>query len=110
MEGVNKVGLPAWLIAVAGSWAVSFEVGAAATLGILMQWTLKAPEKVQNWVAPVVAIAGGVGLYVFVLGHRPDSWPVTQQWLSGFIMWVFTALGVASATGRTGGAPKTDSL
>lgn len=110
MNGVNKVALPAWLVAVATSWAVSFELGAAATLGLIMQWTLKAPAGVQNWVPPLVAVVAGIGLYVYVLGHRPTSWPVTQEWLTGFITWVFASLGVASATGRTGGAPKTDSL
>jgi sterol desaturase/sphingolipid hydroxylase (fatty acid hydroxylase superfamily) len=110
VDGLSKVGLPAWLIAVLSSWAVSVEVGSAVTLGYAVQWALKAPAKVADWVAPLVVVVGGAVLYVFVLGHAPTSWPPSNAWVGGLVLWTAAALGTASASGLTGGAPATNSL
>jgi len=109
MGGLSVIGLPAWLIGVLSSWAISFEVGSAATLGYAVQWALKAPERVANWIAPVVVLLGGASLYIFVLGH-PPTFPITNSWVSGLVLWIAAALGVGSAAGHTGGAPATNSI
>lgn len=110
MEGVNKFGLPAWLMTIAAAYLVSTEAAACATFGLVMQVTLKAPKKVHDWVAPLAALVVGGALYVFILGHRPSTMPPGREWLVSFVMWAASALGFASATGKTGGAPKTNSL
>lgn len=110
MEGVNKFGLPAWLLTIAAAYLVSTDAAACATFGLVMQWTLKAPKKVHDWIAPVVAIVVGGALYVFALGHQPAVLPPTREWSVAFVMWAFSALGIASAIGKTGGAPKSNTL
>lgn len=110
MEGVNKFGLPAWLLTIGAAYLVSTEAAACATFGFIMQWTLKAPAKVHDWIAPTVAVVVGGALYVFVLGHKPAALPPSREWIVAFVMWDASALGFASATGRSGGAPKTNTL
>ena len=110
MEGLTVAGVPAWLIALIGAWSISFELGAAATVGYVGQWLLKAPAKVRDWVAPVAILGICLLLWTFVLGHAPKAWPPSREWFAAFIAWTASALGVASAAGRTGGAPKTNSL
>lgn len=110
MDSALKVGIPAWLAAIVGAWAISAELGAAATVGYVGQWTLKAPAKVRDWVAPAAIVTACGLLYVFALGHMPQHWPPSREWFAGFITWAAASLGVASASGRTGGAAKTNSL
>lgn len=110
LGGASAVGVPAWLVGIIGAWAVSFEVGAAATVGYLAQWTLKAPAKIRDWVAPLVIVVACLVLWVFALGHMPAQWPPSREWVSEFVIWAAAALGVASASGRTGGAARTNSL
>lgn len=110
--GMNVVGIPAWLIAIASSFMISTEIGAAAVVGYLSQWTVKAPAGIRDWASPMIIVVGCGVLWMFVLGHRPETfthWP-PREWWAGFIGWAFSALGIASASGRTGGAPKTNSL
>lgn len=110
MDAVNKVAIPAWLLAIASSYLVSYEVGAATTFGLVVQWTLKAPAKVADWLVPLVAVAAGLGIYIFILGRQPATLPPPHEWTAQFILWAGTALGVASVIGHTGGAPKTNTL
>jgi hypothetical protein len=110
VNGVGKVALPLWLAAVLSSWAVSVELGSATTLGLAVQWSLKAPANVAGWVAPVVVLVGGSLLYVFALGHLPGGWPPSHAWIAGLAFWITSSLGTASASGLTGGAPATNSL
>lgn len=110
MGGASNIGVPAWLAAVIGAYAISFELGAAATVGYVSQWTLKAPARIKDWVAPVAVVTACLVLYIFVLGHMPAHWRPDREWFAGFIGWAATAMGVASAAGRTSGAPKTNSL
>ena|SRR3990167_1202067 len=110
MEGVNKFGLPTWLVTIASSYLLSAELGACATFGIVMQWTLKAPKRVHDWIAPLVAVLAGGALWVFALGHHPATLPPPREWNVQFIMWAMSALGFASVTGRSGGAPKSNTL
>lgn len=108
--GTNVVALPSWLIGIAGSYLLSAELGCACTIGYLAQWTLSAPAKVRDWVAPAVIVAACALMYLFALGHMPAHFPPTREWWAGFITWAMTANGVASASGRTGGAAKTNTL
>lgn len=110
MNKTMMLGVPTWLGGIIAAWALSSELGAAATVGYVAQWTLKAPAKVRDWIAPVAIVLACGGLYVFALGHRPESWPPSREWFAGFIGWAASAMGVASAAGRTGGAAKTNSL
>ena len=108
--GTNRIAIPSWLVAIASSYLLSTEIGAAATVGYFGQWLLKAPKNVPDWVPPVAIVAACGLLYVFVMGHPPAHLPPTREWWVGFIMWAMAANGVASASGRTAGAAKTNSL
>lgn len=110
MVGVTNVGVPAWLVGLVGAWSLSFEVGAAATVGYVAQWTLKAPSNVRDWVSPVVTLGVCVLLWCTVLGHAPKEYPLTREWVAEFLLWTLSAMGASSAAGRTGGAPPTNSL
>lgn len=110
MSGVTNLGLPAWMVALIGAWSLSFEVGAAATVGYVAQWTLKAPGKIRDWVAPLVTFGVCALLWCTVLGHAPKAFPLTREWVGAFLLWTLSAMGASSAAGRTGGAPPTNSL
>ena len=112
MLGANKFGMPAWLAAVVAAWFVGPEVGLAATLGLIAQWTLKAPANVADWLSPVAVTLACFVAWVFVLGHAPARWyPLPDRsWWEAFAVFAASTLGLASAAGQTGGAPASNSL
>ena len=112
MLGANKFGMPAWLAAVVAAWFVGPEVGLAATLGLIAQWTLKAPANVADWLSPVAVTLACFVAWVFVLGHAPARWyPLPDRsWWEAFAVFAASTLGLASTAGQTGGAPASNSL
>ena len=109
MDKSLAVGAPAWLVAIFGAFALSRELGWACAIGYFFQWVLKAPKKVWNWVPPAVMTLTCGAVWVFVLGHRPTL-PIPTQWWADFGPWALSAMGAASVSGHTGGAPRTNSL
>lgn len=109
MDKTLAVGAPAWLVAILGAFAISKEMGWSCLIGYVSQWILKAPAKVPDWVPPLATVAVCAAVWVFVLGHMPTV-PIPTKWWADFGPWALAAMGAASASGRTGGAPRTNSL
>ena len=107
LGGAHPLGISAWLLAIVGAFAVSPELGSVVAIGYLIQWTLKAPAKLQGWIAPVVAVGSCLGAYWF---FHPPTTGLTQQWLQAWAMWTLAALGGGSAAGATKGAAGTNAL
>lgn len=109
MDKSLAVGAPAWLVAIFGAFALSREMGWACAIGYVSQWAVKAPKNVPDWAAPLTMAVVCGAVWVFVLGHKPTL-PIPTQWWAEFGPWALAAMGAASASGRTGGAPKTNAL
>jgi hypothetical protein len=105
MGETNRIAVPAWIIAVLGSFAVSVELGGAAVVGLLGQWFLKAPSGFPTWLAQLLILVVVVGGYWLL--H--PTWPLTQSFMVSAAGWGLSALGISSLSAGTGGAPTTNS-
>lgn len=106
METVNKAVVPAWIVAVLSSFAVSIDLGVAACVGLVGQWLGKAPAGVPTWAAQLGMIAAVAAGYYLLHLHGPfDHAYFVQMAVFGL-----SSLGIASATAATGGAPHTNSI
>lgn len=106
LGGAHAVGLSSWAIAIVMAFASSLDNGLLVSLGYVSQWALKAPVRVRDWVAPVVTF--GVGFGIYWLRHQTATFD--EAWITACATWCLAAIGIASASGRTGGAPKTNTL
>lgn len=108
LGGAHPIGISAWLLAIIAAFVTSLEMGAAVTIGYLIQWTLKAPARVSMWIAPAVALGSCFASYWFF--HPPAGAPDVETWVKGYAMWTLSTLGAGSAAGMTRGAAGTNTL
>lgn len=110
---LSALGIPVWALVIFGAWLASNDLGAAATMGYVIQWAVNAPAKFPRWAGPVAVLAIGGTIYVFALGHplpihQPEA--VIRAWAAAFALWLLAAQGTGSSAGKTGGAPASDSI
>lgn len=97
----------AWMVAMLMAFSSSIEAGLLVLIGYLGQW-LKSAKRFPTVLAQVLILASCIGVYALL--HRPATVPPSEQWVTAAATWALAALGVASATAGTRGAPKTDSM
>lgn len=84
---------------------MQWEVFTAIAIGWLGQF-LKGHRRVPTALAQVITAVACMAMYAVLV---PPSGPI-NVWIMEGVKWSLASLGIASVTGHSGLAPKTDSL